>query len=246
MKVLSIKINKNKSILDEHFCEELKRLINKNSISIRNIFSSSIEKVGRHFHDNQQLIKNNIKLADEIKQNGINSVEANEDEYFILMVQTPIDHDELKAIQLKVVDGFGSCVEVNLVNECSTELSNEQTEINRSPWEDLTQMGAESCDLSPLNRSFIQAEEESGILRPERGVSNCLRCWYTNATSLNQDKLDELRVMCADAAPDIIFISELGTTMGRSFILRDMNVSGEIDEMEMVEGSVSTAKLREH
>jgi hypothetical protein len=45
-------------------------------------------------------------------------------------------------------------------------------------------------------------------LRPREDLSGCLKCWYTNATSLNQDKLDELRAMCADMGPDIIFISE--------------------------------------
>jgi len=37
-----------------------------------------------------------------------------------------------------------------------------------------------------------------------------LRCWYTNACSLNEEKLDELRLLIAqpDLAPDIIFITE--------------------------------------
>ena len=38
--------------------------------------------------------------------------------------------------------------------------------------------------------------------------SNYLKCWYTNATSLNEDKLDELRLLVAQSAPDIIFITE--------------------------------------
>jgi len=37
-----------------------------------------------------------------------------------------------------------------------------------------------------------------------------LKCWYTNACSLNEEKLDELRLLIAqpDLAPDIIFITE--------------------------------------
>jgi len=35
-----------------------------------------------------------------------------------------------------------------------------------------------------------------------------LKCWYTNACSLNEEKLDELRLVIAQSAPDIIFITE--------------------------------------
>ena len=35
-----------------------------------------------------------------------------------------------------------------------------------------------------------------------------LSCWYTNATSLNTDKLDELRIICANTEPDILFTTE--------------------------------------
>ena len=106
----------------------------------------------------------------------------------------------------KAVGGVCGCDELELVNEFSTELSGDQIEVDRSSGEDLTQMRFESYDLSPPDRSFIQAEEETG--KPKRGVTNCLKCWYTNATSLNQEKLDELRAMCADEDFDIIFISE--------------------------------------
>jgi hypothetical protein len=34
-----------------------------------------------------------------------------------------------------------------------------------------------------------------------------LKCWYTNACSL-KEKLDELRLVIAKSAPDIIFITE--------------------------------------
>ena len=94
-----------------------------------------------------------------------------------------------------------------LVEEWGTEMSSE-TEIRRSSQDSLTHMEAESMDLSPLNQSMLQANDELTVLKPREELLGCLKCWYTNATSLNQDKLDELRVMCADAGPDIIFISE--------------------------------------
>ncbi len=37
--------------------------------------------------------------------------------------------------------------------------------------------------------------------------SKYLKCWYTNATSLN-NKLDELSILVSQSAPDIIFITE--------------------------------------
>ena len=55
------------------------------------------------------------------------------------------------------------------VNEGSTIWSTEQTEINRSSREDMTQVRVDSYDLSPLNRSLLQADDESGILKPIRG-----------------------------------------------------------------------------
>jgi len=35
-----------------------------------------------------------------------------------------------------------------------------------------------------------------------------LKCWYTNAGSLDEEKLDELRLLIASLPPDIIFITE--------------------------------------
>ena len=107
----------------------------------------------------------------------------------------------------KVVRGVGECDRGERVNERSNELHIEEIEMDRSSRGGGTQMRVESYDLSPLDRSLLQVNVESGISKP-RGVLNCLKCWYTNATSLNQDKLDELRAMCSDASPDIIFISE--------------------------------------
>ena len=45
----------------------------------------------------------------------------------------------------------------------------------RSIQEGLACMRVESFDLSPLERSTLQAEDKSGILKPKRGV-NCLKC----------------------------------------------------------------------
>ena len=40
------------------------------------------------------------------------------------------------------------------------------------------------------------------------GVSGNLSCWYTNATSLNSTKLDDLRAECLDTDYDIRFVTE--------------------------------------
>ena len=92
-----------------------------------------------------------------------------------------------------------------LVRENGTEMSN-KTEICRSSRDSLAYMGVEGYDLSPLNQSLLQANDESINLRPREERLDCLKCWYTNA--LNQDKLDELRALCTEKGPDIIFISK--------------------------------------
>ena len=40
------------------------------------------------------------------------------------------------------------------------------------------------------------------------GVSRSLSCWYTNATSLNSGKLNDLRAECIDTDYDVRFVSE--------------------------------------
>jgi len=55
--------------------------------------------------------------------------------------------------------------------------------------------------------------DQSLILRPnkgksESGVSSGLSCWYTNATSLTPEKLDELRAECIDTSYDVRFVTE--------------------------------------
>ena len=49
----------------------------------------------------------------------------------------------------------------------------------------------------------VQMAEESST-----ADNSVFKCWYTNATSLNKDKLDELRIMISQSAPDIVFITE--------------------------------------
>ena len=80
------------------------------------------------------------------------------------------------------------------------------------------------CRSSPLY-STLQKSVSLGLDSPDRSRINIskntintsisknlnlssLSCWYTNATSLNSDKLDELRILCDNTEPDILFVTE--------------------------------------
>ena len=80
----------------------------------------------------------------------------------------------IKSIKKVVVAGNCGTGTDGLVIECGTEMSSE-TEICRSSRESLTHMGAESYDLSPLNQSLLQANDELTILRPREEISSCLK-----------------------------------------------------------------------
>ena len=63
-----------------------------------------------------------------------------------------------------------------------------------------------SPDRSRINLLSTNTDNTSIISKDLN--ESCLSCWYTNATSLNSDKLDELRIVCANTEPDILFITE--------------------------------------
>lgn len=104
--------------------------------------------------------------------------------------------------------GNGSC-DPEAVHEQEESTDNVSTEVEAflADQKGVSVMGLEGEAVEPLNSSTLQARDHvrSG---PKVGDLACLKCWYTNATSLNAEKLDELRVICADIEPDIIFITE--------------------------------------
>ena len=89
----------------------------------------------------------------------------------------------------------------------STDCVSMEVEVYRSDQEGVSVMGVQGEAVEPLNSSTLQASDHVRF-GPKVGDLASLKCWYTNATSLNAEKLDELRVICADKEPDIIFITE--------------------------------------
>ena len=57
-----------------------------------------------------------------------------------------------------------------------------------------------------MSRSLLSGLTNNG--KSVSGVSSGLSCWYTNATSLNKEKLNELRAECLDTNYDIRFVTE--------------------------------------
>ena len=64
-------------------------------------------------------------------------------------------------------------------------------------------LAVESPIRSPL-LSIVPRNTGKSFSRVLSGLS----CWYTNATSLNSDKLDELRAECLDTNYDVRFVTE--------------------------------------
>ena len=65
--------------------------------------------------------------------------------------------------------------------------------------------------MAALDIEESQNQSLLGILpigKSLSGVSGRLSCWYTNVTSLNSEKLNDLRAECLDTDYDIRFVSE--------------------------------------
>ena len=125
--------------------------------------------------------------------------------YFYIQFYTQFSNLLISNFSKTIKRGGGSTE-----NECGCSfLSQESEEDNvfRSEPGNTDQMCIETeiLDTSP-NRSLLSGLPQNG--KSVSGVSGGLTCWYTNATSLNKEKLNELRAECLDTDYDIRFVSE--------------------------------------
>jgi hypothetical protein len=101
-------------------------------------------------------------------------------------------------------DTFGNCV------QCSSEpLDFEEDEVVRSSPELSDRVCTEVLTMEESsNQSLLSELITEGSGKFVSGVSRSLSCWYTNATSLNTEKLSEIRAECININYDIRFVSE--------------------------------------
>ena len=76
--------------------------------------------------------------------------------------------------------------------------------VSSSPMSDGVCFEIIEIEKSP-NQSLLLRSNNS---KPVSEGSSGLKCWYTNATSLTSEKLDELRAECVDTAYDVRFVTE--------------------------------------
>ena len=94
--------------------------------------------------------------------------------------------------------------------QCSSiSLDFEEDEVVRSSPELSDQLCSEVETLEEFsNQSLLLELIPEGSGKFVSGVSRSLSCWYTNATSLNTEKLSEIRAECINTNYDIRFVSE--------------------------------------